>query len=56
MLRTVINKETGKELRAQFDSFILDNEILIDALRTEDIENPYWDFEQKKFYNKEINN
>jgi len=56
MLKTVIDKNTGKELRAQFHDLTQENEMLIDALRTEDLENPYWDFEQEKFYNKEINN
>ncbi len=54
MLKTVINKHTGQELRAQFDDVIADNEILIDVLRTELMENPYWDFELHIFYNKEI--
>ena len=56
MLKTVINKYTGKELRAQFHDLTQDNEMLIDALRTEDMANPHWDFEQKIFYNKEENN
>ena len=50
MLRTVINKQTGQELRAQFDDFILENEMLIETLRTEVMENPYWDFETQTFY------
>jgi hypothetical protein len=54
MLRTVINKYTGKEHRAQFDDFIAENEMLINELRTEVMENPYWDFDRKIFYNKEI--
>ncbi len=54
MLKTVINKHTGQELRAQFDDFTSEDEILIDALRTEVMENPYWDFELNIFYNKEI--
>lgn len=52
MLRTVINKQTGQELRAQFDDFILENEMLIETLRTEVMENPYWDFENEIFYDK----
>ena len=43
-LKTVIDKETGQELRAQFYSTIAEDEMLIDALRTEFMENPYWDF------------
>lgn len=52
MLRTVIDKHTGKELRAQFHELISENEIIIDELRTEDMENPYWDFENRIFYDK----
>ena len=52
MLKTVINKYTGKEHRAQFHDLISDEEILIDTLRIEDMENPYWDFVELKFYNK----
>ena len=53
MLKTVINKHTGKEHRAQFHDIISDDEMLIDVLRTEDMENPYWDFQTLTFYNKE---
>lgn len=52
MLRTVIDKNTGKELRAQFHDLILEDEMLIDELRTEDMENPYFDFSTKTFYDK----
>ena len=51
-LKTVIDKETGQELRAQFYSTIAEDEMLIDALRTEFMENPYWDFENEVFYDK----
>lgn len=54
MLRTVINKYTGKELRAQFHTLINNDEIIIDELRTEDMENPHWDFDNKVFYDKNI--
>ena len=52
ILKTVIDKETGQELRAQFHSTIAENEMLINTLRTEPMENPYWDFENEVFYNK----
>ena len=55
-LKTVIEKETGQELRAQFNDQIAENEMLIDALRTEYMENPYWDFENEIFYDKIIAN
>ena len=51
-LKTVIDKETGQELRAQFHDQIAENEMLIDVLRTEYMENPYWDFENNIFYDK----
>ena len=45
MLKTVIDKETGKELRAQFHDNIANIEMLIDTLRTEFMENLHWDFD-----------
>ena len=51
-LKTVINKHTGQELRAQFHDVIAENEMLIEALRTEPMENPYWDFQNEVFYDK----
>ena len=54
-LKTVIDKETGQELRAQFHDEIADNEMLIEVLRTEPMENPYWDFDNEVFYDKLIN-
>ena len=33
---------------------IAENEILIEALRTEPMENPYWDFENEVFYDKPL--
>ena len=55
-LKTVIDKETGQELRAHFHDVIAENEMLIDVLRTEYMENPYWDFENEVFYDKIIPN
>ena len=31
---------------------IVENEMLIEALRTEPMENPHWDFTQEIFYDK----
>ena len=56
ILKTVIDKETGQELRAQFHDKISENEMLIEALRTEPMENPYWDFDNDVFYDKIITN
>ena len=55
-LKTVIDKETGQELRAQFHDQIAENEMLIEALRTEPMENTYWDFQNEVFYDKTTNN
>ena len=55
-LKTVIDKETGQELRAQFHNQIAENEMLIEALRTEPMENPYWDFVNEVFYDKIVTN
>lgn len=52
VLKTVIDRETGQELRAQYHSTIAENEMLIEALRTEPMDNPYWDFENEVFYDK----
>ena len=53
-LKTVIDKETGQELRAQFHNQIAENEMLITALRMEPMENHYWDFENGTFYDKPL--
>ena len=52
MLVTIVNKVTGQEIRAQFDEFISDDEMIIETLRTEAMENPHWDFENQVFYDK----
>ena len=50
-LYTIVDKNTGQEFRAQFEGWNLaENEIQIDELRTEKMQNPYWDFDNKKFY------
>lgn len=52
MLHTIIDTE-GKELYATNDiSDLQENEIAITELRTEEMENPYFDFETRIFYNK----
>jgi len=55
MIYTILNKE-GKELYAtQYISNLQENEIAIEQLRTEkdgEMDNPYFDFETKEFYNK----
>lgn len=51
-LYTILNLD-GKVLYARYDiENISNNEIAIEQLITESIENPYFDFETKTFYNK----
>ena len=50
---TIVDKITGQELRGQFEGDnIAENEIAILEVRTEEIENPYFDFNTRKFYDK----
>lgn len=49
---TIIDEKTGQELYAKFDNFCLINEVAIQELRTEEMENPYFNFENKTFYDK----
>lgn len=50
---TILDKNNGQELRGQFDGDELgDNEIEIEDKRTEYMENPYFDFVTKQFYDK----
>jgi hypothetical protein len=52
MLHTIINND-GQELYATNDiSDLQENEIAITELRTEEMENPYFNFETRNFYNK----
>ena len=55
MLYTIVDKVTGQELYAKFgNDDIAENEIAIEELRTEPMENPYFDFENRTFYDKQI--
>jgi len=52
MIYTILNKE-GEELYATQDiSNLQENEIAVEQLRTVEMENPYFNFETKEFYNK----
>jgi len=52
MIYTILNKD-GKELYATQDiSNLKENEIAVEQLRTVEMDNPYFDFETKEFYNK----
>lgn len=48
----IIEKETGKELYYKADNVVLDTELAITVLRTEDMENPHFDFELKYWVDK----
>jgi len=49
---TIVDK-TGKELYAVMHiSNLNENEIAIEELRTEEMDNPYFDFQTRTFYNK----
>jgi len=51
MVYTIIEKETGKELYATIDILNLQsNEIAIKELRIIEMENPYFNFETREFY------
>jgi hypothetical protein len=50
---TIVDKKTGQEYRGQFEGDnIAENEIAILEIRIELMENPYFDFETRTFYNK----
>jgi len=52
-MKTIIDKNTGKVLFGSLiEVLLLENEIAIDELLTENFENPHFDFETRIFYNK----
>jgi len=54
MIYTIVNQE-GKELYATTNiSNLPIGEIVIEELRTEEIENPYFNFETREFYDKHV--
>jgi hypothetical protein len=46
---TIIDKETGRELYAKFDNEVNENEIATEVLRTEQMENPHFNFETQSY-------
>jgi hypothetical protein len=52
MLYAILEKATGKELYYKHNNVVLDNEVAVEELRTEDMENPHFDFETRTFYDK----
>jgi hypothetical protein len=53
----IIDKKTGKELYYKADNEVNKNQVAVTELRNEDMEEPYYDFETKTFYEnaKKIN-
>jgi hypothetical protein len=52
-MKTIIDKNTGQFLYCSMvEVELLENEIAIDELLTEEMENPHFDFEKRIFYNK----
>jgi len=52
-VKSVIDKESGELLYATIvEVELLENEILIDEVLEVEMENPYYNFETKQFYNK----
>ena len=52
-MKSIIDKNTGKLICATaIEIEVLENEMLIDELLTEEMENPHFNFETKTFYNK----
>jgi hypothetical protein len=50
-MKSIIDKNTGKLICATaIEIEILENEMLIDELLTEEMENPYFDFNTRTFY------
>jgi hypothetical protein len=52
MLYAILEKETGKELYYKGDNEVLENEIAVEELRNEEMDNPYFNFETRTYYNK----
>lgn len=48
----IIDKATGKELYYKADNIVLETEVAVEELRTEDMQNPHFDFDTRKYYDK----
>jgi len=48
----ILEKETGKELYYKGDNEVLENEIAVTELRSEDMQNPHFNFETRTYYDK----
>jgi len=52
MMYAILEKETGKELYYKGDNEVLENEIAVTELRSEDMQNPHFNFETRTYYDK----
>lgn len=54
----IIDKKTGKELYYKADNEVNKNQVAVTELRNEDMDDPYYDFKTKTYYEnaKKINN
>lgn len=52
MIYTIIQEATGKELFAKFDNQVEAGQVAVTELRTEDMDNPHFDFSTRKYYDK----
>tara|TARA_R110000868_G_scaffold242231_1_gene497761 strand:+ start:283 stop:444 length:162 start_codon:yes stop_codon:yes gene_type:complete len=53
-MKSILELSTGKLLYCAIEFELKDNEIAIDELLVINMENPYFNFETREFYNKEI--
>jgi len=52
-MKTIVDKKTGRVLFGTIiEVELLENEIAIEESLTQEMENPYFDFNTKTFYNK----
>lgn len=51
-MKTIVDKYTGQVLYCRIDEPTVENEIAVEELLMENMENPYYDFNTKTFYDK----
>jgi len=52
MIYTILEETTGKELFAKFDDSVETGQVAVTELRTKEMDNPYFDFTTREFYDK----
>jgi hypothetical protein len=48
----ILEKETGRELYYKADNEVNENQIAVLELRNEEMQNPHFNFETRKYYDK----